>query len=537
MSARRGSAHKKLAPLPDSLSSALKGLSVAELGMLFARQGKLPMVLEYLAELATEDPIDHDFVDHCRTVFEAGLLDLAAAAKSGDVTATARLAEIGDATNRIAASSQLPIGLVFEFLGLFARAGVEVPGEWAAQAERSLEEPLQSATPDGTLPDPNKVLEDLAELAEGDPFDLHEGLNRALAAFPHEHRSAVAGDLAGSGNAVAQAAAIGFLLDPDPRLGQAVLSKLTTRPPDSLISPLLVKRLAILKSWMPAEQGEAVDGAIAALQTGKSPPTAAANPTILSSIGTLCDGAGAQSFFLLIGDGDELTLVSVLVKIEAGVVDAWLSNPLTKREARTLLKSITAETMAVPISLDVFHARVRHGLSVNVKSGRPPPFRLLQVVERLGADRLEPFALAPSKVAGELLAKVPPGSLGPSATRAAHQAARSWPNRFPLTSTWFEIGRRVETICERNAHWQSRVAAVKTDILGTRRSFWAEQCAWSALVLAATNKRGWVQFALIARDLELGSDNVPLLELIARQTVARYAEVKAKYINDTHRVH
>jgi hypothetical protein len=71
------------------------------------------MVLEYLAELATEDPIDHDFVDHCRTVFEAGLLDLAAAAKSGDVTATARLAVIGDATNRIAASSQLPIGLVF----------------------------------------------------------------------------------------------------------------------------------------------------------------------------------------------------------------------------------------------------------------------------------------------------------------------------------------------------------------------------------------------------------------------------------------
>jgi hypothetical protein len=68
------------------------------------------------------------------------------------------------------------------------------------------------------------LLEHLVPLAEGlghDPFAIHAELSATGAAFPADHRAAMAAERATSSTASLRDAALGFLLDADPAPGRA----------------------------------------------------------------------------------------------------------------------------------------------------------------------------------------------------------------------------------------------------------------------------------------------------------------------------
>ena len=117
-------------------------------------------------------------------------------------------------------------------------------------------------------------------------------------------------------------------------------------------------------------------------------------------LASLCDGAGAQSLFALAKRGRRFALASLLVKSEIGVADAWVRDGMTKAEADALITKIVSGAEAVEVSISLLEQRLADALVINVARDVPPPFGLLQVVERLGLGPLHPESISPLALVG-----------------------------------------------------------------------------------------------------------------------------------------
>ena len=242
---------------------------------------------------------------------------------------------------------------------------------------------------------------------------------------------------------------------------------------------------------------------------------------------SLCDGAGAQSLFALVKRGRRFALAALLVKMESGVADAWVTDDMSKAEAEALIEEIVAGSETAEVSIGLLERRLADALVTNVARDAPPPFGLLQVAEAIGLGPLHPEAISPAALAEELLAGLPAERTGTAAATAAHRASARWEQEFGTLESWFEAGEAVEILLRPLRTRKQRIEAVLTRLLPGRRNFWAERCAWTAAVLkesAEEDDEAWIDFALVARDLagERALDAMPLAAQIAAATVEAF---------------
>ena len=244
---------------------------------------------------------------------------------------------------------------------------------------------------------------------------------------------------------------------------------------------------------------------------------------------SLCDGAGAQSLFALAKRRRRFALSSLLVKTEVGIADAWVRNDMTKAEADALITEIVAGAEAVEVSIGFLEHRLADALAINVARDVPPPFGLLQVVERLGLGPLHPESISPLELVEALIADLPSARTDTVAAKAAHRASVSWERKFETLASWFEAGEAVENLLQPLRTRKRRIEAVSAQLLPTRRTFWAERCARMAATLkeaAAEEDDTWCDFALVARDLvgRRPLAEIPLAARIATATVEAYEQ-------------
>src|SRR5262249_27756067 len=143
-------------------------------------------------------------------------------------------------------------------------------------------------------------------------------------------------------------------------------------------------------------------------------------------LASLCDGAGAQSLFVLAKRGRRFSLASLLTKAGTGVADAWVREGMSKAEADALIGQIVAGAEAVEISIGLIEKRLGDALAINVARDVPPPFGLLQVAETLGLGPLQPQSISASAMVEALIAELPPERTGAAAAQSAHRASLSW---------------------------------------------------------------------------------------------------------------
>ena len=497
-------------------------------GPMLAQAGATPDIVACLvSEASKKRPADR-IVEACCFLLEAALNDLRIAGNGGDTKARAGLAEACRAVETAVTANSLAPRVLMLIARAFAQAGLD-PG-------RALKEAtilgIESGLPhDRTPPGPGDLAGSLAPLAEAfgqDPFAVHAELAATGAAFPSEHRAAMAAELAASTIPAVRDAALGFLLDADPAPGVAVLEVLVAQARRHPAPSRLVERLISLRPWLPPERQAKLDAAIRALRANAAAPVPAPRIELTRLLASLCDGAGAQSLFALLKIGRRFALASVLIKVDVGVADAWVRDDMPKREADGIIAQITGATEAVNVPMSFIQRRLGDALSINLVRRTPPPFGLLQVAEALGLGLLQPTEISPMALAAQLLAGLPPDQTGADATRAAHADAADWSERFETVGSWFEAGEAVEALLRPIPSRRKRIEAVLTRYLPGRRLFWAERCAWMAATLqgsATDDSEQWLNFALVARDLASGDlqPNTPLLDVIAETTVDVFA--------------
>jgi len=495
---------------------------------MLAQAGATPDLVACLVSEATKKRPADRIVQACCFLLEAALTDLRIAGNGGDTTARAGLADACRAVETAVTANSLAPYVLMLIARAFAQAGLD-PGPALKEATIL---GMEAGLPhDPTPPGPGDLAESLAPLAEAlgqDPFAVHAELATTGAAFPSEHRAAMAAELATATIPAVRDAALGFLLDADPAPGSAVLEALVAQARRHPVPSRLVERLISIRPWLPSARQAKLDAAIRALRANTAAPVPAPRVEVTRLLASLCDGAGAQSLFALLKIGRRFALASVLIKGDVGVADAWVRDDMPKREADGIIAQITDATEAVAVPISFVQVRLADALATNLSQRTPPPFGLLQVTEALGMGLLRPAEISPMALAAQLLAGLPPDKTGPNATRAAHADAADWPELFETVGSWFEAGEAVEALLRPIPSRRKRIEAVLTRHLPARRLFWAERCAWMAATLRdrGTNESDeWRNFALVARDLASGEplSDVALFDVIAEATVDAFA--------------
>jgi hypothetical protein len=497
-------------------------------GPMLAQTSATPDLVACLVAEATKKRPTVQIVEACCFLLEGALTDLRIAGNGGDSAARAGLAAACQAVETAVTASRLSPNVLMRIARAFVQAGLE-PGPALKDATLASMDADVFVGP--VPPRPGSLADQLAPVAEAlghDPFAIHAEIAATGAAFPAEHRAAMAAEIAKSTIPAVRDAALGFLLDGDPAPGAAVLEALVAQARRHPVPSRLIERLVCLRPWLPPGRQTKLDAAIRVLRANAAAPEPAPRSEVIRRLASLCDGAGAQSLFALLKTGRRFALASVLIKTDVGIADAWLREDMSKREADGVVAQIIAGAEAVEVSAGFVTMRLADALAINVSRQSPPPFALLQVTEALGLGLVQPASLSPLALVDRILAGLPPDRIGSEATVSANVEAADWPQQFETVASWFEAGEAVETLLLPISSRRKRIQAVLTQHLPGRRLFWAERCAWMAATLrdsVADHGEAWLAFALVARDLA-GSEplaDVPLFDAIAEATADVFA--------------
>jgi len=92
-------------------------------------------------------------------------------------------------------------------------------------------------------------------------------------------------------------------------------------------------------------------------------------------------------------------------------------------------------------------------------------------------------SIALSVLVEALIADLPSARTNTVAALAAHRASVSWEQEFETPASWFEAGEAVGKLLQPLRTRKRRIEMVLAQLLPTRRTFWAERCAWMAATL------------------------------------------------------
>src|SRR5215204_2047753 len=367
----------------------------------------------------------------------------------------------------------------------------------------------------------DSYLEDLAEQVGGDPFALHAQLLEMAAALPADHRTTMGISLLRTGEASAREAVVGWLLDPSTEVRHAVASAIEQSAPHGAISGSMLRRLIVLRNWLPETDRPWLDRAIQACRRKgvecASWPQSQVHDALTSGI----DGVGAQSIFVLAREGRRRAIACLLVKAEVGVRDAWARHGLTRSEMEEFVGQVASGTEVFPVSSENVRIAAAHALAVNLASGIMPPFGLLDFVETADLQGLQPEALPVERLLGILEAETDPGVPRPTAEVLAR--SRAAVDRFGFLDSWFEEGAEVEQLLggKRMAR-AKRVALVRESLLPKHAAKWGERLARIALLLRhCEDEEPWQEFFVSAKEVLAGRSlaEVPLMNRVAEVTV------------------
>jgi hypothetical protein len=357
---------------------------------------------------------------------------------------------------------------------------------------------------------------------DGDAFDMHQELRGMTFVLPAPFKIAVLKELVH--DPLKSEAAAGFLFDPDTDVAVAVAQMLAETAKDTPARSAALERLALVRPWLAAQRQAGVDKAIAAMRRNALPAEPPVPSKLLKCQASVCDGSGALQLSAALKAGKVYRICAIMIKPQ-GVADAFVVDSATKGEMDRVMTAMAHVTTSVEIDLPALARILSLGLANNLASGLLPPFRTAQVVEALSLGPTPPQAWSPEDLCRSLLDELPQERRDAAALAQAHAAVGS----HEASQGWFEAGEAVASVLRPLRGKQKRVKALLEQYLPVRRTFWARQCALTALVLSAGRNRldrTWPQFALVGADLVAvgAASDIPLMKKIADASVQAFQQ-------------
>ena len=360
----------------------------------------------------------------------------------------------------------------------------------------------------------------IAEMMDNDPFAIHAYLDESMESLPQEMRAGLVMATFGEDVPAVREASLGFLLSKSGEARQKLAELITLAVSRGLVSATMLRRLIMLRNWLPATDRAGLDKAIKAARKKGVGCAPAPQVEVVGVLASGVDGSGGLTALVVTKDGRNSALAGLLIKQGFGIRDAWVRRGLPKKELREILQHVGNDVGLAPSSAEYVSAIVRQALAINLETGNMPPFGALDFAETSGLVELHPAAMTVDTLVADLVAGIDPARLSTTAIATTLGHSGDWLHAHPTLATWFE-DNVTKLIGSKRAPRAKQMAALFAGPLQARRRRWAELAAWMALSLKHQGNADWQGFAILANEL-LGTrpvEEIGLMRVIAATTL------------------
>jgi len=310
-----------------------------------------------------------------------------------------------------------------------------------------------------------------------------------------------------------------------------------------LLTPESLRRLIVSRNWFAEDIRTHLDQAIANARKARvdcAPLPASVRMKVHASV---VDGAGAQSFQVIIPDGKGFASCSLLLKRGVGVADGFVVALATKRELNDFLAMMKAGAGFLEVAPDYLDLRVSHALAEGARLGNAPIYWLVRIAELLGRDqwRAVPFEVnvALVQMQQELASKSIKLLSGREVERSLDDSY-DWPLAEDFASSWFEdddvLDQEVEkALGKKKTDPRVVVQRIIDVVLEKRRELWLERLVLSTLWLKSSAKPPvpWHRMLHVAEavaDRKLPLEEIPLMQAVAELSFTAYLGRKERLV-------
>jgi hypothetical protein len=244
---------------------------------------------------------------------------------------------------------------------------------------------------------------------------------------------------------------------------------------------------------------------------------------------SVVDGAGAQSFQVIIPDGKGFASCSLLLKRGVGVADGFVVPLKTKRELNDFLAMMKREGGFLEITSDYLDMRINHALADGASLGNAPNFWLVRIAELLGCDQWKsvPFDARDTlaRLWDELTSENPKVLSAREAAQSLEDSAH-WPLVEDFAASWFEDDIEVDKEIEKSLGTKKTSGAkavvqrIIEVVLEKRRDRWLDRLVLSALWLKSSRKPPVPWHRMLHLAESVADQGVPLKKIPLMQAVA-----------------
>ncbi len=357
----------------------------------------------------------------------------------------------------------------------------------------------------GALPDLSdemfdEIFQRFTEIGKQSVSALLELLDELLPTLPSGTRSVFIRKLAAQAEPLCGEAAVALLLSTDASVREGARAGLALRQKAGNLSQNLFFRMTLIRSWIQdPDTLHGLDGIIrAALKSGTKAPGQSAKPKIHRVVSCMVDGNGTQSISMAIQSGSRRTLAMVLLKQGFGVKEAFTIPCTSATEQKQMITGIAGQAQAFEVTPDYAFTALGWALADGQSNGIMPAAGLLDVLETAGFAELRPQT---ADIADIAAAADPEGAVSALSVRASGSlimASEHWPDRFPVSGSWFEDSDAALDAIESATTCNSMTRRL-WQYLETRRDFWAMIFARNAALLMAARDSAGPEFVAVAQ--------------------------------------
>ncbi|MBF0212987.1 MAG: hypothetical protein HQM00_05390 [Magnetococcales bacterium] len=373
------------------------------------------------------------------------------------------------------------------------------------------------------------MFENLVDEHGGDPFAIGETLAQMTRALPLEAQSALIGEFACSTLPGMKDAVVVLCLHAEESVRREALQWLLKNARS--VTPTALRRLIVIRNWLPDGERKALDTLIKTARVKGVECAHWAEGLPLQKLqSSRMDGVGALSLLLSMPvKPGKSRIGGVLLKQGVGVSDAWLTPPISRREAAATFRQVWRQEFFLDVSQDFLHAAIRHHLAVGLAAGRPPSVGLLQLAEAVVATSWVPERLDGRVLSERLIGEERVLSDDAATVTRIIETSDAWSDQSSITGSWFEESQEVVDFLEktRMRGRERLIRRVLELFCEPNREIWADRCAWTAFWLREQSGKERrmegleFHFAVLARELYRGRPlyELPLMRRVAERTM------------------
>jgi len=403
------------------------------------------------------------------------------------------------------------------------RAGLVAPDALAINPDMSDAFDAEDLFATDGLPDLeaglDELFDQLSQTADGDMQVLRESLSEILVTIPRDARREFVRFTVNHPNDAHEDLGCAWAFDPDEDVRHGAVDGLFDRMSAGGISPTLVSRLTLLRSWIgETDIRDRVDDLLREakrLEIGGAQPNSA--PKVHRVLASMVDGSGAQSFTIALQSGSARKMAIVLLKQGFGVKDAYVVPCSSATEQKRLIEMMLSDVDAWDVPLDYAKQAFAIGIEEGLRAGCPPAAGLVDVAHELALTDLRPFPSAVTDVVGLMDPGGDIARLSPQAKGRLINASEDWDVQYPMImESWYEDSDAIADAIS-SATTPTALKRALCKAIDDRREHWAHVIARSALLLHAAQEPEAKQFAAVALALVDGRPlkKIPVMEMIA----------------------